>query len=397
MIFFAPEDIVFDEGQFYTVQDMASLPQLPRGKTAIGQGYNLFATSDAPVLTGSISFQYLGNDVLVEGAAEDHLTIHHWDGSRWQALNTYRDSYYNFASAASQGVGVYALLAGVTEPEVTAVIPSVATNDITNTLVISGGYFLPPLQVTLVGPTATYSLPLLSVSPYSITAVVSQGLQAREYQVVVLNGNQPGGAAVSNPGTFALFDPAEACFYDFFESGTSKWERDGEWAIAILPDGERAMTDSPTGTYNNAIPPAVTQTTAITSMAFSLLSCPNPVLAFRHDYVVDNRPPSQDVGRVEITDDGGVTWGELANYSGGGIFDLSTQDVEAPEWISINWQDIEISLNAYTGTIQLRFSLEVDQFGADKGWVIDNLRVMRGPEPGPLSMSVYLPVILKGK
>jgi len=42
--------------------------------------------------------------------------------------------------------------------------------------------------------------------------------------------------------------------------------------------------------------------------------------------------------------------------------------------------------------VRLRLSLEVDQFGADKGWVLDNLLVKAGPEPGP---PAFLPVILK--
>jgi hypothetical protein len=77
------------------------------------------------------------------------------------------------------------------------------------------------------------------------------------------------------------------------------------------------MTDSPLGTYNNAIPPALTTTTAVTPSVFSLISCTHPVLVFNHDYVIDNRPPSQDVGLVEISADDGMTWTELVSYSGG--------------------------------------------------------------------------------
>jgi hypothetical protein len=263
----------------------------------------------------------------------------------------------------------------VTTPQIDTVVPSAATNEVTNTLVISGGYFLSPVEMALVGPTATYILPLVSVSPYSITAVVSQGLQAREYQLVVANLNQPGGPAVLPvPGTFALYDPAEACFYDFFESGAGKWETSGDWGIVILPSGERAMTDSPLGTYNNAIPPALTTTTAVTSVAFGLNNCANPVLTFRHDYVIDNRAPSQDVDWMEISTDNGATWTELRSYRGGyDIPELELQDVTSPEWTAINWQDVQLSLSAYTGTVRLHFSLKVDRAGADKGWVFDNI------------------------
>ena len=85
------------------------------------------------------------------------------------------DSEYllQLASAPSEGPGVYALLAGVTAPAISSVSPSAGTNDVTNTLVISGGYFLPPLEVILVDGSVTYTLPVAAISPISVTAVVS--------------------------------------------------------------------------------------------------------------------------------------------------------------------------------------------------------------------------------
>ncbi len=271
---------------------------------------------------------------------------------------------------------MYALLAGVTIPHVTAVSPPAATNDVTTTLVISGGYFLEPVEVALVGPTATYTLPLLSVSPYSITAVVTAGLEAREYQVIVV---APGEGVSPVPGTFALYapGPAGACFYDYFESGASRWQPGGEWAIAILPRGERAVTDSPAGNYDSAIPPAPTYTTAITSSPFSLAACPDPVLTFRHDYIIARLGSSLDVGRVEISADDGATWTELAAYSGGGPYPpgRGPDDVPAPEWANVDWKEVHLPLHGYNGTVRLRLSLEVDQAISDKGWVIDDLAV----------------------
>ena len=98
------------------------------------------------------------------------------------------------------------------------------------------------------GPTATYRLPLQSVGPYTVTAVITQGLPAREYGVVVTNLNEPGGPVASpTPGVFALYypPPPGTCFYDYFGSGAGKWERSGDWATVVLPDGDGAMTDSP--------------------------------------------------------------------------------------------------------------------------------------------------------
>jgi hypothetical protein len=89
---------------------------LPAERTALGPAYNMVATgSAAPQLTGSISFQYQGLDALVEQVEEETLQIHYWDGSTWRPLRTVCDPYYNFASAASEGPGVYTLLGGGSE------------------------------------------------------------------------------------------------------------------------------------------------------------------------------------------------------------------------------------------------------------------------------------------
>jgi subtilisin-like proprotein convertase family protein len=384
----------FAEGDMYAIQAMPGLPSLPPGKTAIGPGYRLVSAGTA-ITHATISFQYLGIDALRERVDESGLKIHFWDGLRWRALDTVVDPYYNAASAWSQGDGVYALLAGTTIPAVGAVIPASATNDLTTTLVIGGGYFLAPVEVALAGPAGTYSLPVTAVSPVSLTVTVTRGLPAGEYQVRVANRLD---AAAPAPGIFALYAPGAsgACFYDFFESGAGKWERDGQWDIAILPGGERAMTDSPAGNYNSAIPPALTYTTHITSAAFNLSACGVATLTFRHDYVLAKVGSSQDSAVVEISTNGGATWTELARYTGGGIYGegLETQDVEAPEWASVSWQDVEIGLSGYSGVARLRFSLEVDQNASDKGWILDDVMV-KGEGGGKVPGGVFLPIILK--
>jgi hypothetical protein len=113
MFFFSANPLVFDEGEFYTIQDMSGLPALPPGRTVIGQGYNLVTTPGAPMMNGSISFEYMGNDVLAAGGDETTLTIYYWDGTTWTALPTVRDPYYNMASARSQGSGMYVLMSSV--------------------------------------------------------------------------------------------------------------------------------------------------------------------------------------------------------------------------------------------------------------------------------------------
>ncbi len=116
MIFFTENPIDFITGTFFTIQGMAGLPPLPPGRTLIGQGYNLVASSGFTLPAGSASIQYLSNDVLVAGANEADLLLYFWDGSSWSALDTILDTYYNLVSAPSQGQGVYALMASVKIP-----------------------------------------------------------------------------------------------------------------------------------------------------------------------------------------------------------------------------------------------------------------------------------------
>lgn len=113
MTFYTPTPLPFAEGAFYTIQSMAGLPNVPAGRTPIGQGYNLMTTAGAPALTGSISFEYLTQDVLMARVEEEDLKIYHWDGVKWTMLPTVVDEQYNFASAPSAGAGIYALMAGV--------------------------------------------------------------------------------------------------------------------------------------------------------------------------------------------------------------------------------------------------------------------------------------------
>jgi subtilisin-like proprotein convertase family protein len=397
MIFFTENPAAFEEGELYTIQSMAGLPPLPTGKVAIGQAYGLVGSpSVTRTIAGSISFQYLSMDVLLEGADEEELAIHFWDGGDWRVLDTVRAPYYNLASAPSRGDGVYALLAGTAVPQVTSVAPSAATNDVTTTLTILGSDFLLPVEVALIGPTTTFTLPLTSVGSSSITAVVTRGLPAHQYQVVAVNLDQPAGAAASPvPGVFALYDPASACFYDFFQSGLGKWQRDGSWDVVTLPGGEWALTDSPAGPYWSAGDYGsglVTHTTFITSQSFSLDACPNPVLRFRHDYVIAAGDGHRDVGSVEISTDGGVTWNSLTGYSGGGVFgdrQLGTaQGAASSEWADVDWQDVAVDLSSYSGTVRLRFGLEVDGAVSDKGWIVDDVRVQSGHR-------VFLPLILR--
>ena len=147
------------------------------------------------------------------------------------------------------------------------------------------------------------------------------------------------------------------------------------------------------GAYGNAW---TRHTTAITSPPFSLANCPDPVLTFRHDYVLAQVGASQDVARVEISTTTTLAWTELASYTGGGVFGVGTQDVESSEWANVAWQDETLDLSPYTGPVQLRFSLTVnDDAASAKGWVFDNVKV-EADKPDPVVENIlYLPIIFQ--
>ncbi len=388
MIFFTPNPASFGEGELYTIQSMAGLPPLPPGKTVIGQGHSLVATPGSPILGGSVSFQYLPNDVLVAGAREEELSIHYFDGARWETLATTRSPYFNLASAPSRGPGIYALMAGVSAPAIAAVSPPSATAGQPLSLSIAGAGFLPPSVVTLTGGTGVYTATVTAASATALVAEYPAGLPAAEYQLTVTNGD--GGA--SAPVAFAVYPPSQARFEDSFESGAGRWSLTGEWGLVTLPAGGSALTDSPGANYNSAQPGQRRLTTA-TSAPFSLDGLGEPELRLRHSYVLALVGASRDEGRVEISTDGGLTWATLATFSGGGIYGPAMAAL-GDEWAGAAWREERISLAGYGGTARLRFSLDVDGAASDRGWAIDALSV--GESAGPLLRpQVYLPALLR--
>jgi len=106
------DGLEFEEGEFYTFQQATLLPSAPPWTTAVGQGYWLSASPNAPDLDAtSISFGYLGSNV--PPGEESWLRIYFWDGESWHLLPTYLDTYHNMATASTQGPGLYALMSSI--------------------------------------------------------------------------------------------------------------------------------------------------------------------------------------------------------------------------------------------------------------------------------------------
>lgn len=141
-------ELDFPDGEFYSLQVLASLPGALPWTTPVGLAYRLLASPNAPPLSGaSISFSYLGSEV--PPGEESWLKIYYLDeqlASGWQVLPTTLDLANNHAVAPAQGAGLYALMSSLEIPLYQAgwnlfAYPVQATRPITEGLLSITGYF----------------------------------------------------------------------------------------------------------------------------------------------------------------------------------------------------------------------------------------------------------------
>ena len=78
---------------------------MPPGRALIGQAYRIIASPGVTLPVGSVSIQYMQNDVVATGLLEEDLQLYYYDGTNWLALETIQDTYFNLVSAPSQGAG----------------------------------------------------------------------------------------------------------------------------------------------------------------------------------------------------------------------------------------------------------------------------------------------------
>lgn len=106
-----------DDG-FLVVQTAYRLPpNLPPGLTPIGRAYRIQASASvADYSEASLTYQYLGMDLILAGAPEAELALYFWDETTWRRLATVLNRTQNFASAALPGPGLYLLMSGYAVP-----------------------------------------------------------------------------------------------------------------------------------------------------------------------------------------------------------------------------------------------------------------------------------------
>ena len=391
VIIYPPQNLPDDI--FIVLQLASTLPELPPGLTGIGRAYQV--RPSAPVTDptgGSLTFQYLGLDVLIAGGpqGEESLAVHHWDGNSWTRLETKLNKIQNFASAPLLGPGLYALTVGQLTPKINNVSPPSGVSGLVHTLTITGNNFLPPLTAILHGNTGSYSLTVISTNPQTIEVQTLKDLPADLYDLELTNA---GGLTDTLFHAFALNTdlPANACFFEDFKSGLNQWTISGDWDIVTLSDGREAVTDSPGNPYSSA-DKELTLTTTITSQNFNLASCSNPVLSFQHDYEL----VIHDWITVEISTDNGATWQSLVSFTGQEIQRLAAtlEDEWNPNDLQTVTLDLaEAGIPVNTMMALLRFKLVADDFASAKGWVIDEVVIASGKTPIPPNSNTYLPLI----
>ena len=123
--FESDEPLELGAGESIAWQSMPGTPPLPFSKSILGQSYRLDAFPPSLVAAGRVSIEYEAPAVLqaasLQGMQVGEPALYFWNGSSWQALPTTLTTSVNapdgvrVASAASQGVGVYAVLVDLGE------------------------------------------------------------------------------------------------------------------------------------------------------------------------------------------------------------------------------------------------------------------------------------------
>ncbi len=139
-----------------------------------------------------------------------------------------------------------------------------------------------------------------------------------------------------------------------FDGGTLQgWTTNGSWGVttAYAHSGSYSVTDSPGGNYVD------NTNTSLISPVLDLTGTTSPTLSFYHRYTLE---PSFDYGYVEISTNGGVTFGSpVRSYTG----TLST------------FTQVTIDLSPYksSNNVVIRFRLTSDFSVTYDGWYIDDI------------------------
>jgi hypothetical protein len=211
LIFFTADPNAFNKGDLYTIQSVAAYPDPPSNTAPVGLVYSLIASTGAQMITGSVSFQYLGIDALSLGiteADEQGLMVYHCCDTegKWIQLSTVINIGYNLASAPSRGQGLYAMLAKVMPPYLESAEAALAGGSATSFL-IKGRNLDATIELLLRDCTGvSHIVPVQSISDTQISVVLP--LEPGKYTVKVLKDNRASAESIelTIPGDSSICD-----------------------------------------------------------------------------------------------------------------------------------------------------------------------------------------------
>jgi len=157
-------------------------------------------------------------------------------------------------------------------------------------------------------------------------------------------------------------------FADDVESGNQGWTAQAPWAITAESSHSptHSCTDSPGSNYQN------NRNISLTSPVFDLSDYTGITLSFWHTYDTE---AGWDYCYVEVSDDGGQSWSEVASYNGPG---------------HNTWTEQELAIPALDGqaNARIRFRFYSDGSQVYNGWHIDDIVISGG---GPACQPALAP------
>ncbi|MEW5988908.1 MAG: carboxypeptidase regulatory-like domain-containing protein, partial [Chloroflexota bacterium] len=166
------------------------------------------------------------------------------------------------------------------------------------------------------------------------------------------------GVTVNNYQTldqdFSLSRVCDA-FSEDVEAGQNGWLRQRPWAITTESSHSptHSWTDSPGGNYRN------NRNVGIGSPIINLTGYTDVTLNF---WQICDTEAGYDYCRVEVSNNGGATWTEVATYDGP----------------SSQWEEVSVDVSDLLdnqANVRLRFRLTTDVAIVDDGWHLDNIRL----------------------
>lgn len=189
-----------------------------------------------------------------------------------------------------------------------------------------------------------------------------------------------GGSETAQAVAYEYAGPVVCYSADDFESGTAGlWIHEesapaSSWDVTpFAQTGAWAFTDSPLGVPYRGCPAGESGCTvnAIAEFGVPAILQPGATLEWDHICITE---AEYDYGIVEITDDDGITWVEIARYD-------QTHD---PGWEDnvadpTDWRHESLDLSDFAGSeVRIRFRLESDTNLEFEGWFVDNLLLGTG-------------------